>query len=150
MTPKTAGMTLIIKTVSRLLVGLIFLYGIYIILHGHLSPGGGFGGGVVLALGLLAILLAYGREETLKWLRFGMLKDLERLSPLLFLLIGLVGMAAGSAFLANILSKGRLFALLSSGLILPLNVVIGLKVGLSLFLVVLTMAEFDLSQGGDE
>jgi multisubunit Na+/H+ antiporter MnhB subunit len=150
MTPKTAGMTLIIKTVSRLLVGLIFLYGIYIILHGHLSPGGGFGGGVVLALGLLAILLAYGREETLKWLRLGMLMDLERLSPLLFLLIGLVGMAAGSAFLANVLSKGRLFALLSSGLILPLNVVIGLKVGLSLFLVVLTMAEFDLSQGGDE
>lgn len=150
MTQKTAGMTLIIKTVSRLLVGLIFLYGIYIILHGHLSPGGGFGGGVVLALGLLAVLLAYGREETLKWLRLGLLKDLERLSPLLFLLIGLVGMAAGSAFLANILSKGRLFALLSSGLILPLNVVIGLKVGLSLFLVVLTMAEFDLSQGGDE
>lgn len=150
MTRKTAGMTLIIKTVSRLLVGLIFLYGIYIILHGHLSPGGGFGGGVVLALGLLAVLLAYGREETLKWLRLGLLKDLERLSPLLFLLIGLVGMAAGSAFLANILSKGRLFALLSSGLILPLNVVIGLKVGLSLFLVVLTMAEFDLSQGGDE
>jgi multisubunit Na+/H+ antiporter MnhB subunit len=150
MTKKTAGMTLIIKTVSRLLVGLIFLYGIYIILHGHLSPGGGFGGGVVLALGLLAILLAYGREETLKWLRLGMLKDLERASPLLFLLIGLVGMAAGSAFLANVLSKGRLFALLSSGLILPLNIVIGLKVGLSLFLVVLTMAEFDLSQGGDE
>jgi len=150
MTKKTAGMTLIIKTVSRLLVGLIFLYGIYIILHGHLSPGGGFGGGVVLALGLLAILLAYGREETLKWLRLGLLKDLERASPLLFLLIGLVGMAAGSAFLANVLSKGRLFALLSSGLILPLNIVIGLKVGLSLFLVVLTMAEFDLSQGGDE
>lgn len=150
MTRKTAGMTLIIKTVSRLLVGLIFLYGIYIILHGHLSPGGGFGGGVVLALGLLSVLLAYGREETLKWLRLGLLKDLERLSPLLFLLIGLVGMAAGSAFLANILSKGRLFTLLSSGLILPLNVVIGLKVGLSLFLVVLTMAEFDLSQGGDE
>ncbi len=150
MTKRDAGMTLIIKTVSRLLVGLIFLYGLYIILHGHLSPGGGFGGGVVLALGLLAVLLAYGREETLKWLRLGLLKDLERLSPLLFLLIGLVGLAAGSAFLANVLTKGRLFALLSSGLILPLNVVIGLKVGLSLFLVVLTMAEFDLGQGGDE
>ncbi len=150
MTKRDAGMTLIIKTVSRLLVGLIFLYGLYIILHGHLSPGGGFGGGVVLALGLLAVLLAYGREETLKWLRLGLLKDLERLSPLLFLLIGLVGLAAGSSFLANVLTKGRLFALLSSGLILPLNVVIGLKVGLSLFLVVLTMAEFDLGQGGDE
>jgi multicomponent Na+:H+ antiporter subunit B len=150
MTKKTAGMTLIIKTVSRLLVGLILLYGLYIILHGHLSPGGGFGGGVVLALGLLAVLLAYGREETLKWLRLGLLKNLEQATPLLFLLVGLAGMAWGGAFLANILSKGRLFALLSSGLILPLNVVIGLKVGLSLFLVVLAMAEFEMGKGADE
>jgi multicomponent Na+:H+ antiporter subunit B len=150
MTDKTAGMTLIIKTVSRLLVGLIFLYGTYIILHGHLSPGGGFGGGVVLALGLLAILLAYGREETRKWLRLGLLRNLEHASPLLFLGIGFLGLAMGSAFLANVLSKGRLFALLSSGIILPLNVVIGLKVGLSLFLVILAMAEFDLTEGADE
>jgi hypothetical protein len=62
----------------------------------------------------------------------------------------LAGVAWGGAFLANILSKGRLFALLSSGLILPLNVVIGLKVGLSLFLVVLAMAEFDLDKGAEE
>lgn len=150
MTDKPAGMTLIIKTVSRLIVGLIFLYGIYIILHGHISPGGGFGGGVVLALGLLAILLAYGREETQKWLRLGLLKDLERASPLLFLGVGLLGSVMGSAFLANVLSKGRLFALLSSGTILPLNVIIGLKVGLSLFLVVLAMAEFDMRKGADE
>jgi multicomponent Na+:H+ antiporter subunit B len=150
MTDKTSGMTLIIKTVSRLIVGLIFLYGIYIILHGHLSPGGGFGGGVVLALGLLAILLAYGREETQKWLRVAMLKDLEQAAPLLFLGVGLAGMAWGGAFLANVLTKGRLFALLSSGIILPLNILIGLKVGLSLFLVVLAMAEFDLRKGADE
>jgi multisubunit Na+/H+ antiporter MnhB subunit len=150
MTNKTAGMTLIIKTVTRLLVGLILLYGIYIILHGHLSPGGGFGGGVVLALGLLAVLLAYGREETLKWLRLGLLKDVEQASPLIFLLVGLAGAVWGGAFLANILSKGKLFALLSSGLILPLNIVIGLKVGLSLFLVVLAMAEFDLDKGAEE
>lgn len=150
MTDKPAGMTVIIKTVSRLLVGLIFLYGIYIILHGHLSPGGGFGGGVVLALGLLTVLLAYGREETLKWLRLGLLKDIELAGPLAFLLVGLAGVAWGAAFLANILSKGRLFALLSSGIILPLNVVIGIKVGLSLFLVVLAMAEFDLDKGAEE
>lgn len=150
MTDTTRGMTIIIKTVVRLLVGLIFLYGTYIILHGHISPGGGFGGGVILALGMLSVLLAYGREDTLKWLRLGALRDLEHATPVLFLVLGFAGMAWGSAFLANILSKGRLFALLSSGTILPLNIVIGLKVGLSLFLVVLAMAEFDLNQGADE
>jgi len=144
------GMTIIIKTVNRLIVGMIFLYGIYIILHGHLTPGGGFGGGVVLALGFMSVLLAYGRDFTLKWLRLGSLRGLEHASPLLFLILGFAGMAWGSAFLANVLSKGKLFALLSSGIILPLNIVIGLKVGLSLFLVVLAMAEFDLNEGADE
>lgn len=144
------GMTIIIKTVSRIIIWMIFLYGIYIILHGHLSPGGGFGGGVVLALGLLSILLAYGRDFALKWLRLEFLRNLEYSAPLLFLGVGLIGMAWGGAFLANVLSKGKLFALMSSGIILPLNIVIGLKVGLSLFLVVLALAEFDLNQGADE
>ena len=144
------GMTIIIKTVVRIIVGLIFLYGFYIILHGHLSPGGGFGGGVVLALGLLSILLAYGRDDALKWLRLGLVRNLENAGPLLFLGIGLIGMVWGGAFLANVLSKGKLFALLSSGIILPLNIVIGVKVGLSLFLVVLALAEFDLNEGADE
>ncbi len=144
------GMTIIIKTVVRIIVGLIFLYGFYIILHGHLSPGGGFGGGVVLALGLLSVLLAYGRDDALKWLRLGLVRNLENAGPLLFLGIGLIGMVWGGAFLANVLSKGKLFALLSSGIILPLNIVIGVKVGLSLFLVVLALAEFDLNEGADE
>ena len=144
------GMTVIIKTVVRIIVGLVFLYGFYIILHGHLSPGGGFGGGVVLALGLLSVLLAYGRDYTLKWLRLGLVRDLENAGPLLFLGVGLIGMVWGGAFLANVLSKGKLFALLSSGIILPLNIVIGVKVGLSLFLVVLALAEFDLNEGADE
>jgi len=41
------GMSLIVKTITRLTVGLILLYGIYIVLHGHVSPGGGFAGGVI-------------------------------------------------------------------------------------------------------
>jgi multicomponent Na+:H+ antiporter subunit B len=144
------GMTVIIKTVVRIIFGLILLYGIYIILHGHLSPGGGFGGGVVLALGLLSVLLAYGRDDALKWLRLEPMRKLEYASPLLFLGVGFIGTLWGGAFLANVLSKGRLFALLSSGIILPLNIIIGIKVGLSLFLVVLALAEFDLNEGADE
>lgn len=150
MTRPTSGMTPIVKTVTRLIIGLTFLYGFYIIFHGHLSPGGGFGGGVILALGLLAVLLAYGREETLRWLRVERLRTVEQAAPVLFLLIGLAGMAFGGAFLTNILSKGRLFALWSAGVILPLNIIIGVKVGLSLFLVVLALAEFDLEKGADE
>ncbi|HRR94271.1 MAG TPA: MnhB domain-containing protein, partial [Bacteroidales bacterium] len=56
------GMTLIVKETTRLLAGLIFLYGIYIIIHGHLTPGGGFAGGVVVAGSFILLILAYGSD----------------------------------------------------------------------------------------
>lgn len=144
------GLTIIVKTVTRLIIWMIFLYGAYIIFHGHLSPGGGFGGGVILALGLLSVLLAYGREFTLRWLNLGFLKSLEASSILLFLATGLMGLVLGEVFLFNFLAKGTLFSLWSSGFIPLLNILIGLKVGLSLFLVVVALAEFDLEKGAEE
>jgi multicomponent Na+:H+ antiporter subunit B len=150
MMDKQPGLTLIVKTVTRLLVWMIFLYGTYIIFHGHLSPGGGFGGGVILALGLLSVLLAYGRDFTLRWLNVRFLKSLESTSLILFLAAGLMGMALGEVFLSNFLAKGTLFSLWSSGFIPVLNIIIGVKVGLSLFLVVLALAEFDMEKGAEE
>lgn len=60
------GMTLIVKVITRLTVGLILLYGIYIVLHGHISHGGGFAGGVIIALSFVNLMLAYGRDVALK------------------------------------------------------------------------------------
>ncbi len=144
------GMTVIVKTVTRMILWVIFVYGIYIILHGHLSPGGGFGGGVVLALAFLSILLAYGRPFALKWLNIRALHGLEASAPLLFLAVGIIGLAAGGTFLLNFLGKGRLFDLASAGVIPLLNIVIGLKVGLSLFLVVWALTEWAPEEGGEE
>ena len=59
------GMSLIVKTVTRLTVGLILLYGVYILSHGHVSPGGGFAGGVIIALSFIHLMLAYGKETAL-------------------------------------------------------------------------------------
>ena len=56
------GMTVIVKTVSSWVKVLIFLFGIYIILFGHLTPGGGFAGGVILASSYVLLMLAFGRE----------------------------------------------------------------------------------------
>jgi multicomponent Na+:H+ antiporter subunit B len=133
---KKQGMTVIVKTVTRLSVWMILIYGIYIILHGHLTPGGGFAGGVILALALLNVMLAYGKPFTAKWLNIEFLKDIESSSAVLFLVIGLLGISFGGAFLTNFLSKGELFKLLSAGTILPLNIIIGIKVSISLFLVI--------------
>ena len=115
---------------------MIILYGFYIIVHGHLTPGGGFGGGVIIALALLNVMLAYGKKATQNWLNIHSLHRYEALSITLFLIFGILGILWGGGFLANFLGSGSLFSLASAGTIPILNIFIGIKVGLSLFLVV--------------
>jgi len=140
------GMTLIVKTVTRLSVWLIILYGLYIILHGHLTPGGGFGGGVVIALAFLNVLLAYGHKFSGKWLKIALLEKLESGSTLLFMLVGLLGIVYAGSFLANYIIKGSMYHLFSAGTIPLLNIILGGKVAMSLFLVVWVMAAFKIEE----
>lgn len=51
--------SLILKEVNRFTVMIIYMYGIYIILHGHLSPGGGFAGGTIISAGMIFYKLVY-------------------------------------------------------------------------------------------
>jgi multisubunit Na+/H+ antiporter MnhB subunit len=147
---KNNGMTIIVKTVTRVSVWLILLYGIYIILHGHLTPGGGFGGGVVIALAFLNVLLAYGKDFTEKWLNINLLKDVESSSVTIYLVVAILGIALGGSFLANFIYKGKLFDLFSSGTILVFNILIGIKVGMSLFLVVWLLSGVKIEEEDDE
>ena len=82
---ETRGMSLIVKTVTRITLGFILLYGIYIALNGHASPGGGFAGGVIVALSLMHIMLAFGKEVTMKRLHSQALRLLISVSALIFL-----------------------------------------------------------------
>ncbi|HCK99331.1 MAG TPA: hypothetical protein DHW42_04410 [Candidatus Marinimicrobia bacterium] len=145
---QTEGMTLIVKTVTRVSVWLIVLYGIYIIMHGHLSPGGGFAGGVIIALALLNVMLAYGGNFVKRWVNIGFLHDIESSSAAIFLAMGILGMAMGGGFLANFISKGQLFHLLSAGTIPILNIIISAKVSMGLFVVVWALSIFHLDKGG--
>jgi len=146
---ESAGMTLIVKTVTRFMVWMMLLYGMYLILHGHLTPGGGFGGGVIIALSLLSIFLAYGRSHTEKWLDIESLHAGEAAAVLLFLIVGILGLAAGGIFLFNFIPSGRLFSLASAGTIPVLNILIGIKVGASLFLAVWVLSDPHLDEGGE-
>ena len=126
------GMSLIVKTITRLTVGLIFLYGIYIVSHGHISPGGGFAGGVIIALSFIHLMLAYGKEEAFKKLSKSAASGFESLGAILFLGIALLGFTGGYFFL-NFISKGEPFKLFSAGIIPLCNIAICLKVGAGLF-----------------
>jgi len=145
---QSSGMTLIVKTVTRVSVWLIILYGIYIILHGHLTPGGGFAGGVIIALAFLNLMLAYGRDFIKKWVNISFLHDIESSSAALFLVIGILGIAFSGYFLANFLGHGKLFDLYSAGTIPILNIIIGAKVSMGLFVVVWAISIFHIDKGG--
>ncbi|MBN2096939.1 MAG: hypothetical protein JW714_00510 [Candidatus Omnitrophica bacterium] len=127
-----AGMSLIVKTITRLTVGLILLYGIYILLHGHISPGGGFAGGVIVALSFIHLMLAYGKEMAFKKLSKGAASFLESGGAIMFLLIALSGFSGGYFFL-NFINKGEPFRLFSAGIIPLCNIAISFKVGAGLF-----------------
>jgi len=126
------GMSLIVKTITRLTVGLIFLYGIYILSHGHVSPGGGFAGGVIIALSFIHLMLAYGKDVALKKLPKKVASFFEGFGAILFLGIALLGFTGGYFFL-NFIPKGEPFKLFSAGIIPLCNIAISLKVGAGLF-----------------
>jgi len=136
------GMSLIVKTITRLTVGLILLFGIYIVLHGHLSPGGGFAGGVIIALSFVHLMLAFGKELAASKLSKNLASSLESIAALMFLFIALIGFVGGTFFL-NILNKGVPFNLFSAGTIPLSNIAISLKVGVGLFAIFLALVVVD-------
>ena len=140
------GMTIIVKTISSWVKMLIFLFGIYIILFGHLTPGGGFAGGVILASSYVLLMLAFGREFVQKDLPLAIDSKLDCLGILLFALIAIFGLAFGGTFFFNFLHQkynlGEAFHLVSAGTIPLSNIAIGLKVGASLFLVIFMLSTF--------
>jgi multicomponent Na+:H+ antiporter subunit B len=136
---KESGMSLIVKRITKITVSLIFLYGVYIVLHGHLTPGGGFAGGVIIALSFIHLVLAFGKDVALSRMSASMASVVESLGGLMFLGIGLLGFLGGYFFL-NVLPKGEPFNLFSSGIIILCNIAICLKVGAGLFSIFIALA----------
>ena len=128
-----AGMSLIVKTITRLTVGLILLYGIYIVVHGHVSPGGGFAGGVIIALSFINLMLAFGKDLVLRKVSMATASLFENIGALMFLGIALAGFMGGYFFLNFFTKKGDPFRVFSAGIIPLCNIAISLKVGAGLF-----------------
>jgi len=122
---------IVLKTITRLLFPFIIIYGIYIIFHGHLSPGGGFAGGTIIGAGFVLRALAFEKGKNIKILPYSIIKKAESMSMLWLVLLGMLGIFFAHSFLSNtqsIIPIGKPGYLLSGGLILLLNLGIGLKV----------------------
>jgi multicomponent Na+:H+ antiporter subunit B len=120
--------SLAVRVIGLGLVPPTILVGLYIVAHGHQTPGGGFQGGVILAT---ALLLTYLSADYMTMRRVGptWLSELaEGMGAAGFALVGVSGVVAGGAFFENFLGKGTPGELLSSGTILVSNFAVGLAV----------------------
>ena len=120
--------SLILSTGCRFFLPFILLVGVYIFLHGHLTPGGGFQGGAIIASGFLLVYLGCPGERINK----NSAAAVESISGLAFVIIGLLGLCFGGYFLVNFLSYGTPNTLLSAGVIPLVYTAIGFKVGAEL------------------
>lgn len=118
--------SLVLHTGCRFLFPLILLFGAYIFIHGHLTPGGGFQGGAVVASAYVLIYLGCrGRRVS----EIGS-KIVESLGGLVFIVMGLIGLTIGGHyFLSNYLPKGEVNFLFSAGVVPIIYIAIGFKVG---------------------
>ena len=108
---------------------LALVYICYIILHGHLSPGGGFQGGVLVAAVVAMIAMAYGYEAAERAVSFELVHDGEGLASVVYVALALMGCAVGAQFCQNILyQQGAIGEVYSSGTIFWMNVTVGVKV----------------------
>ncbi len=135
------GMSLIVRVITGLMSGLLLLYGGYITLHGHLTPGGGFAGGVLIAAALMAVSLAFGSVEQVEKRRYVLSSVLESFGGLWFLILALAGYFVGEFFFRNagVFFLGRPLELVSGGIIPLANIAIGIKVGAGLFAIFLAL-----------
>jgi len=144
-----SGMSRIVKTITSFVFPFVMIYGLYIIAHGHLTPGGGFQGGAVVASGCAMIVVAYGSIWTMGKIKEKNLSILESLGALGFIGLGLLGLVYGGVFFNNYLvGNDYIFGEAANGMgnintagVLPfMNFAVGLKVIAGLFVIVLVMA----------
>ena len=132
------GMSIIVKKMTQVLVGIIVLFGAYIITHGHLTPGGGFAGGTIIAGAFILLVLAYGDDIMHLHATKEDSSKMENIALLLFLLLGTLGLfMIPSVFFKNYLPLGTVGELMSAGVIPLYNILIGIEVAAALFTIFL-------------
>ncbi len=136
-------MSTIVKKVTQLMVGPVFLYGIYIILHGHLTPGGGFAGGAIIAGAFILLLLAFGNNVINLKKEVAGSSNTESIAILIVVVMALMSLLFGAkVFFFNFLPKGEPGELLSAGMIPLYNIFIGIEVAGAILTIFLSLVIF--------
>jgi multicomponent Na+:H+ antiporter subunit B len=120
------GTSELLITASQILIPIIFLFGVYVFMNGHLTPGGGFQGGAIIASGVVLSIMANPNRE----INHHAILWIESISGISFIIIGVLGIAIAGGFLdMRIFGLGKFGDLFSAGAIPVIYSFIGLKVG---------------------
>jgi multicomponent Na+:H+ antiporter subunit B len=137
------GMTLIVKKTTQLIAGMIFMYGLYVIVHGHLTPGGGFAGGVILSGSFILVTLTYGGDFLKLLKEESGTTIVESFATILVIMVAVSGFIFGTKiFFNNFLPKGIVGHLVSAGVLPLYNIFVGTEVAASIFIIFLSLIIF--------
>ncbi len=120
-----------VEWISRVLIGTMILVGVYVVLHGQITPGGGFHGGVIIGSASLLVFLALGAKAFFLTHPKELIEVVDATAAGGYAVVGLIGLLSGAAFLANVLPLGTTGDLLSGGTIPLINDLVGVEVGLA-------------------
>jgi multicomponent Na+:H+ antiporter subunit B len=134
-----------ISALTLLAPGIVL--GLYIVAHGHLTPGGGFQGGMILGAAPLLLYLSGRALLRRKTHPMGPLELGEGTGAGGFVVIGLVGLVATGAFLQNVWPLGEVGSIFSGGTLLPINLMVGIEVGAGVVIVLYEFLEQTLLRG---
>ncbi|MBQ8625994.1 MAG: hypothetical protein IJ419_07530 [Agathobacter sp.] len=123
----------ILQKITFVLFPIIVIYGIYVVLNGHLSPGGGFSGGAIIGAGLILYLNAFGTEKTRKFFTEKTYKYISFAALTFYCLAKSYSFYTGAHHLESGIPLGTPGAIISSGLILPLNICVGMVVACTMY-----------------
>lgn len=123
---------IIVKTAADVFMPIGLMLGLYVILHGHISPGGGFQGGVIVASAVTLAYLGYGVNGINKIFKAGALKKSEAIGAIIYSFFAFLGILFGANFCRNIFmdigGAGNPGDLFSSGTVFFMNSTVGFKV----------------------
>ncbi|MEL7597638.1 MAG: MnhB domain-containing protein [Clostridiaceae bacterium] len=124
----------ILKEISKIVIPFIQIFGLYIISHGHLSPGGGFAGGTVIGASLILFRIVYGSEEVKQKLKYKTLTNCTCTSVILYgVMKGYSFITGGSHIDLPQPPLGTPGNILSGGYLLPLNILVGAIVAITMY-----------------
>lgn len=142
-------MSKLVRFAADILYPVVLIFGLYIVAHGHITPGGGFQGGAVIATGVALVIVAYSYKEVIGWIGKGGLMAREVIGLMGFIGVALFAFLFGMPFFYNYLAgQGGLFGVpvafgpnpgeLNTGGTVPLmNFAVGIEVWGGLSLVIL-------------